>query len=151
MIFENEFGRASLSPLTRPAASPPTSRLLSQLYHSASWRRDARQPFPLCCLSTRSLSAAVSLRRHILQLRLSAARQFNMCSHELSPVCLFVDTSHIHGCARVYDTNVCLSFKGLRSHDRLHLISAAFEDNAVHMLRFFFFSLSISPDLGNDG
>lgn len=82
-------------------------------------------------------------RRCLSPPRLSAARQFHMCSRELSPVCLFVDASRIHGCARVCDTNVCLSFKGLRSHDRLHLISAAFEDNAVHMLVFFFLSLHL--------
>lgn len=100
----------------------------------------------LCAASPLARSLPLSLSPP----RLSTARQFNMCSRELSPVCLFVDALHIHGCARVYDTNVCLSFKGLRSHDRLHLISAAFEDNAVHMLRFFL-SLSISPDFVNDG
>lgn len=137
MIFGNEFGRASLSPLTRPPL---------------------RLPRPGCFLSyitrppgdgtpgSRSLCAASPLAR-CLPLSLSASTFYSCVSRRLvslacarmnSRPCASLWTRCIFMAARVYDTNVCLSFKGLRSHDRLHLISAAFEDNAVHMLRFFF-------------
>lgn len=101
-------------------------------------------PIPLCRLSTRSLSAAVSLSAGTFYSCVSRRLVSLTCACMNSRPCASLWTRRIFMAARrVYDTNVCLSFKGLRSHDRLHLISAAFEDNAVHMLGFF----SLSPSL----